>query len=97
MFEKAEETKVHVLIDLSGRIARKDGQIVSKKDGYWAGWRRGGDGVFLLMYPHIPRYYKRVIPLRNKTFLGLGHAPVKISLGMITLGPLHFDYPPTIE
>ena len=70
MLEKAYETKLHVLIYLSGGIGRKDGRVGSRKDGYWAGWRRGGDGVFLLMYPDTPRYYKRVMLLGHKIFLG---------------------------
>ena len=61
MPEKLIETKLHVLIDQLGRIGKTDERVGRRKDGL-TGWRRGGDGVFFLMYNHTPRYYKRVFP-----------------------------------
>ena len=78
MLEKTEETKVHVLIDLSGRIRRKDGRIGSRKDGYWAGWRRRC--VFTDVPSHTP-LLQTGNSRREEIFSGVGSCPGKIFLG----------------
>ena len=76
MLEKPKETKLHVLIDLSGRVGRKDGRVGSRKRrlGGVLVWRRGGAAWwrrcdFTDVPPHIP-VLQTGIPLGNKIFLG---------------------------
>jgi len=69
LLEKLKETKLHVLIDLSGRIGRKDGRVGRRKDG-WTGWRRGGDGVFFSDVQQHTSVLQTGIPVTNKIFMG---------------------------
>ena len=69
MLETLKETKLHDLIDLSGRIGRKDGRVGCRKDG-WTRWQRGGDGVFFSDVQQNYPVLQTGIPARNKIFMG---------------------------
>jgi len=67
LLEKPKETKLHVLLDLLGRIGKTDARVGRRKDGLTGWWRRRC--VFSHVQPHTP-VLQTGIPVRNKFFMG---------------------------